>query len=67
MEAVVDNLLEAHKGEEVMAMLTGEDMRDALVDSSALVGPDPDALAGPFATSSRTRRRSSPTPSGRSC
>ena len=52
MATVVDDLLEAptyDDGEGVLIMLRGQDMRDALVDESALTGPDPDLLAGPFA------------------
>ena len=32
-----------------MTMLRGQDLRDALVDETALPGADPDLLAGPFA------------------
>jgi hypothetical protein len=52
MARVVDDLLEAHAyddGEGVLIMLHGQDMRDALVDETALPGTDPDRLAGPFA------------------
>jgi hypothetical protein len=52
MATVVDDLLEAHAyddGEGVLIMLHGQDMRDALVDETALSGADPDRLAGPFA------------------
>jgi hypothetical protein len=52
MDRVIDNLLEAHThddGEGVLVMLHGQDMRDALVDESALPTADPDRLAGPFA------------------
>jgi DNA helicase IV len=52
MARVVDELLEAHTyddGEGVLVMLRGQDMRDALVDETALPGADPDRLAGPFA------------------
>jgi hypothetical protein len=52
MATVVDDLLEAHAyddGEGVLIMLHGQDMRDALVDETALPGADPDRLAGPFA------------------
>ncbi|MBF9128761.1 AAA family ATPase [Plantactinospora sp. S1510] len=52
MARVVDDLLEAHTyddGEGVLVMLHGQDMRDALVDGTALPGTDPDLLAGPFA------------------
>ncbi|MGP4099937.1 RNA polymerase recycling motor ATPase HelR [Nonomuraea sp. KM90] len=47
---VVDNLLAADDdGEGVVTMLHGQDIRDALVDESALPAADPDRLAGPFA------------------
>ncbi|POX60086.1 AAA family ATPase [Streptomyces sp. Ru62] len=52
MDRVVDNLLEAHTyddGEGVLVMLHGQDMRNSLVDDSALPATDPDLLAGPFA------------------
>jgi hypothetical protein len=52
MATVVDDLLDAHAyddGEGVLIMLHGQDMRDALVDGTALLGADPDLLAGPFA------------------
>jgi hypothetical protein len=52
MARVVDDLLEAHTyddGEGVLIMLHGPDMRDALVDETALPAADPDRLAGPFA------------------
>jgi superfamily I DNA/RNA helicase len=52
MATVVDDLLAAHTyddGEGVLIMLHGQDMRDALVDETALPGADPDRLAGPFA------------------
>jgi hypothetical protein len=52
MATVVDDLLAAHTyddGEGVLIMLRGQDMRDALVDESALPDADPDRLAGPFA------------------
>ncbi|CAM5537945.1 DNA helicase [Streptomyces canarius] len=52
MDRVVDNLLEAHTyddGEGVLVMLHGQDMRNSLVDDSALPAADPDLLAGPFA------------------
>ncbi|GAA2253542.1 hypothetical protein GCM10010104_58050 [Streptomyces indiaensis] len=51
MAGVVDNLLEAHSyddGEGVLVMLHGQDMRNSLVDDSALPTADPDRLAGPF-------------------
>ncbi|MEU0730448.1 RNA polymerase recycling motor ATPase HelR [Streptomyces sp. NPDC006140] len=52
MDKVIDNLLEAHThddGEGVLVMLHGQDMRNSLVDESALPTDDPDRLAGPFA------------------
>ncbi|MEV4414756.1 RNA polymerase recycling motor ATPase HelR [Catellatospora sp. NPDC049609] len=50
MTRVVDDLIAAdHDGEGAMTMLHGQDLRDALVDGSALPGTDPDLLAGPFA------------------
>ncbi|BCB84716.1 RNA polymerase recycling motor ATPase HelR [Phytohabitans suffuscus] len=52
MTRVVDDLLAANAyddGEGVLVMLHGQDMRDALVDETALPGADPDLLAGPFA------------------
>jgi DNA helicase IV len=52
MDRVVDDLLEAHAyddGEGVLIMLHGQDMRDALVNETALPGTNPDLLAGPFA------------------
>jgi superfamily I DNA/RNA helicase len=50
MTAVVDDLIAADDSELlVMSMLRGPDLRDALVDETALPGTDPDLLAGPFA------------------
>ncbi|GAA2426372.1 RNA polymerase recycling motor ATPase HelR [Streptomyces macrosporus] len=50
MAGVIDNLLEADPdGEGAVTMLRGQDLRDALVDETALPGADPDRLAGPFA------------------
>ncbi|MEU9227354.1 RNA polymerase recycling motor ATPase HelR [Streptomyces massasporeus] len=52
MADVIDNLLEAHSyddGEGVLVMLHGQDMRNSLVDDTALPTADPDRLAGPFA------------------
>ncbi|MEY9990039.1 hypothetical protein ABIE67_002071 [Streptomyces sp. V4I8] len=52
MDRVVDNLLAAQTyddGEGVLVMLHGQDMRNSLVDDSALPTADPDLLAGPFA------------------
>ncbi|MEU2541418.1 RNA polymerase recycling motor ATPase HelR [Streptomyces iakyrus] len=51
MADVIDDLLEAHTyddGEGVLVMLHGQDMRNSLVDESALATADPDRLAGPF-------------------
>ena len=50
MSGVIDDLLEADDdGEGVVTMLRGQDLRDTLVDESALPGTDPDVLAGTFA------------------
>ncbi|NUT41833.1 MAG: AAA family ATPase [Thermoactinospora sp.] len=50
MARVVDDLLAADDdGEGVVTMLHGQDLRDALVDESALPTVEPDRLAGPFA------------------
>ncbi|GGW34555.1 RNA polymerase recycling motor ATPase HelR [Streptomyces xantholiticus] len=50
MAKVVDALLEADAdGEGVMTMLRGQDLRDSLVDETALASSEPDLLAGPFA------------------
>ncbi|MEV4109067.1 RNA polymerase recycling motor ATPase HelR [Nonomuraea sp. NPDC049695] len=50
MAQVVDNLLEADDdGEGVVTMLHGQDLKEALVDDTALPGADQDQLAGPFA------------------
>ncbi|MGH3747822.1 MAG: AAA family ATPase, partial [Micromonosporaceae bacterium] len=52
MDRVVDDLLASHAhddGEGVMVMLHGQDMRNSLVDESALPVVEPDRLAGPFA------------------
>ncbi|MET9395675.1 RNA polymerase recycling motor ATPase HelR [Streptomyces sp. NPDC006624] len=52
MSDVIDDLLQAHTyddGEGVLIMLHGQDMRNSLVDESALPTADPDRLAGPFA------------------
>ncbi|MGA5895457.1 RNA polymerase recycling motor ATPase HelR [Streptomyces venetus] len=51
MEDVIDDLLHAHTyddGEGVLIMLRGQDMRNSLVDDSAVPAADPDRLAGPF-------------------
>jgi DNA helicase IV len=50
MTRVVDDLIAADDSELlVLSMLRGQDLRDALVDETALPGTDPDLLAGPFA------------------
>ncbi|MFI9722730.1 RNA polymerase recycling motor ATPase HelR [Streptomyces sp. NPDC052396] len=50
MSKVVDALVEADDdGEGVMTMLRGQDLRNSLVDDTALTGPEPDRLTGPFA------------------
>ncbi|MEU9888770.1 RNA polymerase recycling motor ATPase HelR [Sphaerisporangium sp. NPDC051011] len=50
MARVVDDLLEADDdGEGAVTMLHGQDIRDALVDETAVPGTEPDHLAGPFA------------------
>jgi hypothetical protein len=50
MTRVVDDLIAADDSELlVMSMLRGDDLRNALVDETALTGADPDLLAGPFA------------------
>lgn len=50
MSRVVDDLIAADDSElQLMSMLTGDDLRAALVDEAGLPTADPDALAGPFA------------------
>ncbi|WP_435643721.1 RNA polymerase recycling motor ATPase HelR [Streptomyces sp. H49] len=50
MADVIDNVLAADDdGEGAVTMLRGQDLRDALVDESAVPALEPDALAGPFA------------------
>ncbi|MCM2388992.1 RNA polymerase recycling motor ATPase HelR [Streptomyces albipurpureus] len=50
MSKVVDRLLEADDdGEGVMTMLHGNDIKNALIDETALSSVEPDLLAGPFA------------------
>ncbi|WP_228974209.1 RNA polymerase recycling motor ATPase HelR [Streptomyces sp. DH12] len=50
MADVIDNVIAAdHDGEGAVTMLHGQDLRDSLVDESALPTADPDVLAGPFA------------------
>ncbi|MBT2393679.1 AAA family ATPase [Streptomyces sp. ISL-1] len=47
---VIDNLLEADAdGEGAVTMLRGQDLKDTLIDETALPGTEPDLLAGPFA------------------
>ncbi|WP_062214005.1 RNA polymerase recycling motor ATPase HelR [Streptomyces sp. NBRC 109706] len=50
MERVIDNMLDADPdGEGAVTMLRGQDLRDTLVDESALPGTAPEPLVGPFA------------------
>ncbi|WP_426592151.1 RNA polymerase recycling motor ATPase HelR [Cellulomonas sp. McL0617] len=50
MTQIVDDLIATDDSElQIMSMLRGQDLRDALADPSALQAPDPDELAGPFA------------------
>ncbi|WP_328548699.1 AAA family ATPase [Streptomyces platensis] len=50
MADVIDNVLAADDdGEGAVTMLRGQDLRDTLVDESALPSIEPDLLAGPFA------------------
>jgi DNA helicase IV len=50
MSAVIDHLIATDDSEmQVMSMLRGQDLRDALVDEAALPSTDPDVLGGPFA------------------
>ncbi|MFG3053492.1 RNA polymerase recycling motor ATPase HelR [Kitasatospora sp. NPDC048239] len=50
MSNVIDRLIEADDdGEGALTMLRGQDLRDTLVDGSALPAADPEPLAGPFA------------------
>ncbi|WP_406276111.1 AAA family ATPase [Streptomyces sp. NBC_00191] len=47
---VIDNILEADAdGEGAVTMLRGQDLKDTLIDETALPGTEPDLLAGPFA------------------
>jgi DNA helicase IV len=49
-QRIAEDLIAADDSElMVMRMLRGDDLKNALVDESALPAPDPDALAGPFA------------------
>lgn len=50
MADVIDNVLAADDdGEGAVTMLRGQDLRDSLIDETALPAADPDLLAGPFA------------------
>ncbi|MCX2927285.1 RNA polymerase recycling motor ATPase HelR [Streptomyces sp. NEAU-W12] len=50
MAGVIDNVIASDDdGEGAVTMLHGQDLRDSLIDESALPTPEPDALAGPFA------------------
>ncbi|MFF3290122.1 RNA polymerase recycling motor ATPase HelR [Streptomyces sp. NPDC003023] len=50
MAGVIDSVLAADDdGEGAVTMLRGQDLKDTLVDESALPGTEPDLLAGPFA------------------
>ena len=50
MSRVVDHLIATDDSDlQVMSMLRGDDMREKLVDESAVPDADPDGLAGPFA------------------
>jgi DNA helicase IV len=50
MADVIDNLIAADDdGEGLVTSLRHQDLRDALVDETALPGTDPDLLVGPFA------------------
>ncbi|MEV7282257.1 RNA polymerase recycling motor ATPase HelR [Streptomyces sp. NPDC093111] len=50
MAGVIDNILAADDdGEGAVTMLNGRDLRDSLIDESALLGAEADRLAGPFA------------------
>lgn len=50
MAQVVDHLVQTDDSDlQVMSMLRGQDLREALVDLSGLPGAEPDRLSGPFA------------------
>ncbi|MEU6367038.1 RNA polymerase recycling motor ATPase HelR [Streptomyces sp. NPDC046931] len=50
MAVVIDDVLAADDdGEGAVTMLRGRDLRESLVDETALPGTEPDLLAGPFA------------------
>ncbi|WP_234373404.1 RNA polymerase recycling motor ATPase HelR [Streptomyces sp. H-KF8] len=50
MAGVIDNVIASDDdGEGAVTMLHGQDLRESLIDRSALPTAEPDALAGPFA------------------
>jgi superfamily I DNA/RNA helicase len=50
MDRVVEHLVATDDSDmQVMSMLRGQDLRDALVSDAAVAGAEPDLLAGPFA------------------
>ncbi|WP_326754093.1 AAA family ATPase [Streptomyces hirsutus] len=50
MAGVIDNVIASDDdGEGAVTMLHGQDLRDSLIDRSALPTAEPDVLAGPFA------------------
>ncbi|MEU6665916.1 RNA polymerase recycling motor ATPase HelR [Streptomyces sp. NPDC046727] len=50
MAVVIDHILQADDdGEGAVTMLHGQDLKDSLVDETALPSVEPDLLAGPFA------------------
>ncbi len=50
MAGVIDNVIASDDdGEGAVTMLHGQDLRESLIDTSALPTAEPDALAGPFA------------------
>ncbi|WP_406726160.1 RNA polymerase recycling motor ATPase HelR [Streptomyces sp. GD-15H] len=50
MATVIDNVIASDDdGEGAVTMLHGQDLRDSLIDETALPTPEPDVLAGPFA------------------
>lgn len=50
MSDVIDDILQSDAdGEGAVTMLRGQDLRDSLIDETALPGTEPDLLAGPFA------------------
>ncbi|MFH9727502.1 RNA polymerase recycling motor ATPase HelR [Streptomyces sp. NPDC017254] len=48
-DVIADVLAADDDGEGAVTMLRGQDLKDTLVDESALPGTEPDLLAGPFA------------------